>query len=521
MQAIASRLGERLDVLSRGRQSGEARHRSLAAALEWSYGLLEPREQGLLRQLPVFVDGFDVDAVIVVAAAAGVEEWEALAGLSSLVAKSLVEHDPLTAGRYRLLETVRAFSESLNGGRSDPATLQAHAECYLSLLREAFQQLRTTDGFDASERLGVDAANVGVALGWCVDVESIGQALELFEVMPPYATMALPASVADGLGRALERLVVADGAETCRGFSAACSAAVVIVSDSPEQDKLPRIVEASRRVPADPFSAIGEATLCGAKGDMSGGSAAALLALEQLGDADDLVLRSVLLANVAVFNGRSNPSLARPAAVEALSVARTQGGALVQVYALLATVMAFWEDPPTAIAAAEEAERLDRGVRRPFSSQATAVAAMVAADSGDMASALALMRKSLVSGARAGNRYMLGLSIAGVANIVAESDPQEALQLVCLAESGAIAKLTVLNNQGYSNLGKLSAGADPKGLDAMREHFAEFSYEEAVEFTLMTLDGVHSAFQKTCRLSTHVPCEPSPTTAAPSTLLSA
>ena len=70
VEAIASRLGARLDVLS-GRRSGEARHRSLVAALEWSYELLEPGEQNLLRQLAVFVDGFDVDGVVAVAVAAG------------------------------------------------------------------------------------------------------------------------------------------------------------------------------------------------------------------------------------------------------------------------------------------------------------------------------------------------------------------------------------------------------------------------------------------------------------------
>ena len=114
--------------------------------------------------------------------------------------------------------------------------------------------------------------------------------------------------------------------------------------------------------------------------------------------------------------------------------------------------MACSDDPQTAVAAADEAARLDRGVRRPFSSQATVVAAMVAADAGDLASALPLMRQSIVAGARAGNRYMLGLSVAAAANMMSGSNPDEALQLICLAESGAIAKLTVLDNEGYSNM---------------------------------------------------------------------
>ena len=164
--------------------------------------------------------------------------------------------------------------------------------------------------------------------------------------------------------------------------------------------------------------------------------------------------------------------------------------ALLQVYALLATTMACSDDPQAAVAAADEAVRLDRGVRRPLSSQATVVAAMVAADAGDVVSALPLMRQSLVSTAKAGNRYVLGLSVAGAANVVAGTNPHEALQLICLAESGAIAKLTVLDNAGFSNLRQLSAGADAAELDAMRTQFAELSYDDAVQCVLRTLDEI-------------------------------
>ena len=59
---IVTRLEQRLDLLARPRRSGDARHQTLVAALEWSYELLEDAEQRLLRQLSTFADGFDIGA---------------------------------------------------------------------------------------------------------------------------------------------------------------------------------------------------------------------------------------------------------------------------------------------------------------------------------------------------------------------------------------------------------------------------------------------------------------------------
>ena len=110
---IASRLGARLELLQRPTRSGEARHHTLRAALEWSYDLLNDSEQRLFRRLSVFVDSFDVDAVIAIGATPDVDVWGALDSLASLVGKSLVEQDPRAAGRYRLLETIRHYASTL------------------------------------------------------------------------------------------------------------------------------------------------------------------------------------------------------------------------------------------------------------------------------------------------------------------------------------------------------------------------------------------------------------------------
>ena len=108
------RLDRALDLLG-GRPSGEARHRTLRATVEWSYQLLDDDERRLFRYLSVFVDGIALDAAEQLAT-----DLE-LAGdpgtvLSRLVDASMLEAEFAesteftgTGTRYRMLETLRAF----------------------------------------------------------------------------------------------------------------------------------------------------------------------------------------------------------------------------------------------------------------------------------------------------------------------------------------------------------------------------------------------------------------------------
>jgi predicted ATPase len=101
-------LDDRFRLLG-GRRAGLERHRTLAATLDWSYGLLADGEGAMLRAISIFPGSFRVaDASAVAAVPVGV----AVQMLASLVSKSLLTSDiDTTAGEvvYRLLETTRAF----------------------------------------------------------------------------------------------------------------------------------------------------------------------------------------------------------------------------------------------------------------------------------------------------------------------------------------------------------------------------------------------------------------------------
>ena len=78
-------------VVDESQRRAAERHQTLHAAIDWSYELLDPAEQALLQRLSVFVGDFDLAAATAMAADAGLDEFDAVDRLGSLVAKSLVE----------------------------------------------------------------------------------------------------------------------------------------------------------------------------------------------------------------------------------------------------------------------------------------------------------------------------------------------------------------------------------------------------------------------------------------------
>ena len=193
---------------------------------------------------------------------------------------------------------------------------------------------------------------------------------------------------------------------------------------------------------------------------------------------------------LAIFEYATVPDTARGHAEESLALSRTHGGAVVQVYALLAIVMCNQTDVRSCAAAANEAVRLDRTVRRSLSSTATMIAAHAAAAAGDVSSALPLFRDSITQIARAGSRQMLAISVGTAADAIAAVAPDAALKLVAIAESGAIKAMSILDNANYTELRRLAAGEDPVAMAARRADFAQFSYDVAVQSVIETLDGV-------------------------------
>jgi predicted ATPase/DNA-binding SARP family transcriptional activator len=167
-QDFVSRMHGRIDLLSAKRP--DARHRTMHAAIEWSYNLLDQAEQTLLHRLSIFVGGFTLDAAETVCADAEPGTLSATHAvyltLAELVAKSLVVFDP-NRERYRLLEPIRFFAEEqLDEIGERNAMARRHADWVLRISRTvAAPQTLGASGVDDAFRDELD--NVQAALAFC------------------------------------------------------------------------------------------------------------------------------------------------------------------------------------------------------------------------------------------------------------------------------------------------------------------------------------------------------------------
>jgi predicted ATPase/class 3 adenylate cyclase len=104
---IDDRLGDRFRLLRSGR-AGAERHRTLLAAVAWSFDLLDADERDVFDRLAVFADGSYIDGITAVT---GLDEYDALDILDRLVARSMLTTSATPLGtRYRQLETLRQFA---------------------------------------------------------------------------------------------------------------------------------------------------------------------------------------------------------------------------------------------------------------------------------------------------------------------------------------------------------------------------------------------------------------------------
>lgn len=142
--ALLERLRQHsLRLLTGGPRDLPDRQRTMRDAIGWSYDLLAPADQRLLRTLAVFVGGFTLEAATAVAAPAG-DELVVLDGVSSLVDKSLVRRvggfD--TEPRFAILETIREYGlEALAAHDEETAARDAHATWALALAQQAGPEL--------------------------------------------------------------------------------------------------------------------------------------------------------------------------------------------------------------------------------------------------------------------------------------------------------------------------------------------------------------------------------------------
>lgn len=180
---IAERLSDAFRLLSAGSRTALPRHRTLRGTMEWSYALLNPREQVLLRRLAVFASTFSLEAAEAVAAGDPLEADDILDGVTTLVDKSLLVLESTSGdARYRLLETVRQYGYERLREANEVDTLRArHADFFVALAEAAAPHLFGGAG-DAVwlARVTDDSNNLRAVAEWATEApERASQALRL------------------------------------------------------------------------------------------------------------------------------------------------------------------------------------------------------------------------------------------------------------------------------------------------------------------------------------------------------
>lgn len=172
LEQIATRLQDRFALLVSEQRVGHVpHHQTLVATMDWSYALLTPDEQMLLRRLAVFVAGYALDMVEAICADEQLERLRILQLLSSLVNRSLVVVETFVGAeaRYRLLATMRDYAaEKLEEAGETVWLRDRHLDFFVRRVEEIVPELTGPDQQVWFRRLEGDHDNMRAALVWAL-----------------------------------------------------------------------------------------------------------------------------------------------------------------------------------------------------------------------------------------------------------------------------------------------------------------------------------------------------------------
>ena len=209
VRSLAARLDDRLRLLTGSRRTAVARHRTMSAALDWSYQLLGPLEQTVLQRLAIFAGGFTMEAAVAVAGTDG-SSSDIANSLADLATKSLIAAD-VGAGdvRFRLLETTRAYALAKLEETGETETLAAR---YATYYRDFLESASNSAGEVLVAACAPEIDNIRAALTWAFGQggdQSIAVALAAAAAQV-WLEMSLLTECHSWMGRALDLLSDAD-----------------------------------------------------------------------------------------------------------------------------------------------------------------------------------------------------------------------------------------------------------------------------------------------------------------------
>jgi predicted ATPase/DNA-binding winged helix-turn-helix (wHTH) protein len=213
IQKTGELLNGQFRLLWQGRRTAVARHKTMSAAIDWSYGLLTDAERLVLRRLAAFAGPFELTAAQCVAAGDPIDEAGAIEILGKLVDKSLIALERSGRDtRYRLFDTTRAYllPKLLESGEAHHA-FERHAQYWRTFLEDANSNV-TSLGEKGFAAYADHLSNLRAALDWSFSDygdRQLGAALTAVAV-PLFLELSLLSECCDWAQKAL--LALPDGA---------------------------------------------------------------------------------------------------------------------------------------------------------------------------------------------------------------------------------------------------------------------------------------------------------------------
>jgi predicted ATPase/DNA-binding CsgD family transcriptional regulator len=178
---LLDRINDRFSLLVGADRLAQERQRSLAAAVGWSYQLLDPAEQRVFRALAAFPGPFTLEAAEALTGAQGGRIVLRLAECSLVLPPRT---GPDGRSRYAMLETLRAYAAGLLAEAGEEAGVSAALAAYAAeMSAAAATAIHVCDREVAGLRqLDAEGVTVHHALAWALDHDpaaALGLALSL------------------------------------------------------------------------------------------------------------------------------------------------------------------------------------------------------------------------------------------------------------------------------------------------------------------------------------------------------
>lgn len=168
VRGVAARLSDRFSLLTGGYRTSPLQHQTLEATYDWSYQLLSPDAQNLLRCLGVFASDFSTQMAEDVFLQLGSDPSTFLDAFAEVTSTSLASQGlQREDATYRLLESTRTYARAKLAAEGDPdIVFRSHAITFLNHVNRVGEAVTRQSTAASAELFRELLDDLRVALDW-------------------------------------------------------------------------------------------------------------------------------------------------------------------------------------------------------------------------------------------------------------------------------------------------------------------------------------------------------------------